>query len=703
MKKTKAKHKKKQVRDKKFSGKNKPDNKQSFIEKWGDYLWIVPIVVITYVLYFPAFSFDFINWDTDRYVIDNPYITELTWENVKYYFTNFYFLMYLPITLLTYAVDYHIASLDPSMFHITNVIFHLFNSAFVFLFIYKLLRVAGKDWKLTGAVIVSALFAIHPLHIESAVWVAERKDVVYTFFFFLSLIFYLNYFNKKNISNYLIAIAFFLFSLISKAQAMTLPIILVIVDYFLKRNLLSRKVIIEKIPFFILSVIFGIIAIMGTRSEGVSSNASYTIFEKIVYASYGFVTYIVKLIVPYKLSVIYPYPITDNHAIPLIYWLYLIPVALIAFSFFWFFNRKREISFGIAFFTGSIFVVLQIFAYHNFIMADRYSYVSSIGIFFILAWLVSLLIQNFSKLKNIIYALVVGYLLFLGIFSHFRLKDWKDSITVWEDVRSKYPEVLISYYNGANAKAEVADKFMATGKKNEALEMYNNSLADYDKAIEMKDDYIGALANRGITRAKIGIIDGALQDFNRVIEIDPEYNNVYSNRGNVKVMLGKQNEAILDYNKALEIKPNFTDALFNRGMAYSALKQYDKALADLSKVIQLNPKYQNAYPNRGMLHTRMKMYKEALADYNRALQFNPNNIDAIYNRGVTYIYMGDIKKGINDFNFVIRLNPNIALPYYQRADAYIRLDDKNNACNDYNKALKLGMQQAQTQIERYCK
>lgn len=683
---------------------NKPQNKSITKIQFSHLIFPAGILILTYILFSPVSGFDFVNWDDDRYVIDNPYLEQSSWESIRYFFSNFYFLMYLPITMLTYVIDYKIGGgLNPGVFHTTSMIFHLCNSTLVFFVFRTIFSSIQTKYKDIGATIVAVLFAITPMHIESVAWIAERKDVVYTFFYLLSLMAYLKYFKSKKLMFYLTALFLFILSIISKAQAMTLPIVLILIDYLLKKELPDKKNILEKIPFFIISIFFGILAIMGTRADGESANAAYTVIEKMIYASYGFVTYIVKLFVPYKLSVIYPYPEAANHEIPLIYWLYLIPSAIVVAATVWFFRKRKEISFGFAFFITNIVIVLQIFAYHNFIMADRYSYVSSLGLFFIFAFIITKIISEKEKLKIPILVAFGAYIIFLFGYSQNRIQDWKDSITLWQDVRSKYPEVLISYYNGANAKAEIGDKHGLNNQQTKATQFYKDALADYDHAIFMKKDYVGALSNRGITRAKLGMVPEALSDFNEVVKIDSLFNNVYSNRGNAKMMLGDVQGAIADYDKAIELNPDYLDALFNRGMAKLNTNKWQEAISDFERIITINQNYNTTYYYLGMCYSNINKYDKAIECYNKALKQNPNSLDAYYNRGVTLFLQGKTDDAIKDYNIVIKTNPKLGLPYYQRGLAMAKLNKKQEACADLNKAKELGVRGVAEQMNKYCK
>jgi protein O-mannosyl-transferase len=678
-----------------YRKKNKATSRQKVMSKGHSFhllnnpwFWAVAISLVTLILYVPVFDFDFVNWDDDRYVTDNPYITDLSWENIRFFFTDIYFSMYLPVTLLTYAIDYHFSGMDASIYHITSVVFHLFNTALVFWFIYKLMKMVKNKFALMYAIIVATLFGIHTIHVESVAWIAERKDVTYTFFYFICLLFYLQYIRTAQIKHLLLSLLMFFLSLISKAQAMPLAVVLILIDYFLKRDILSKKVIFEKVPFFVLAIIFGIIAILATRQEGASSNAALPFHEKIVYGAYSLTTYVIKMIVPYKLSAIYPYPEKPGGNIQLIYYFYLLPASALLASIVLFWKKLRPVVFGIGFYVVNIFIVLQIFAYHNFIIADRYTYVSSVGIYLLFGFIY----EKLAKKKYLKYGFLFIFILSVAVLfavTRNRQQVWENSLTLWEDVRSKHPNVIISYYNAANHK-------MKTGKLKEAIK-------DYNIAIEKNPEYIGALSNRGICHARLNNVRKAIADFNRVIELDSTFRDVYSNRGNARVMLGDLKGAVKDYSKAIKLKPGFTDAYFNRGLAYNKLQKWKLAINDFSNVLSQQPEYKNAHYSRGLAYSNMNENDLAIRDFTKAISLNNKNIDAYYNRGVIFERNGRIEQAIKDYSAVISINPKIALPYFRRALGYQRLGQIDEACQDFNMASQLGMKAANEYINKICK
>ena len=269
-------------------------------------LYLLLACILTFVVFLPTLFNGFINFDDPQYISENPIVQSFNSFNLKQIFTSPFVGNYQPITMLTYMVDHALLGLNPKIYHFTNLIFHLLN-VIVLYFIF--LRV---NFNTTTSLIAALLFGIHPLHVESVAWIAARKDVVYAFFFFLSILFYLKYIQQQKKQFYAISILLFILSVLSKAQAVVLPVVLFLFDYILKRKL-NKQTILEKIPFFAVSIAFGIMAIMIQRNAGAVQTFSYfPLYQRILFACYGLANYFYKIILPIDLSIFYPYPETND-------------------------------------------------------------------------------------------------------------------------------------------------------------------------------------------------------------------------------------------------------------------------------------------------------------------------------------------------------------------------------------------------------
>ncbi len=610
-----------------------------------EHIILAAIIIITIIAFYPTFENGFTNWDDDYYVTKNFDIKKQWNEKIGIFFSEYCMGNYHPFTMASLAIDYQIDGLNPLTFHITNLILHLINTLLVFWFILLLLKSVNYKRSLEIALITSALFGVHTLHVESVAWISERKDVLYTMFFLLSLIAYLKYVNIKKNKFLIISIVLFLFSLLSKGQAVSLAVTLIAIDYFLGRKLLSKKVIFEKIPFFALSIIFGVIAIFAQQDfNSIQTNTHFSFFDRILFSCYGFIQYISKLIAPTNLSAYYSYPEKINDSLPLEFWLYLLAVIGIVLLFIYLIKkRKKDIVFGILFFIINIFLVLQLMPVGGTIMADRYSYLPSIGFFLLIGIGIKWVLET-QKRSIIVFVKTISvlYLILLVFLTINRTKVWNNSMTLWNDVIEKGDGVALAYGSRGSAKQALND------------------------------------------------LDGAMKDYNKAIEINPKSHRAYNHRGVVKSTLKDFEGAILDYSKAIESKPKFGLAFFNRGTAKNALKDYKGALKDYNKAIEINPKNYDAYNNRGILKYELKDFERAMLDYNKAIELNPENILAYNNKGNLEKDLGNINAAIDNYSKAIEISPDYYLSYIVRAKAYVILGENEKAKQDIEKVKQLG-------------
>jgi len=738
----------------------KDENNFTFFEKYNKYFPIL-IILIVFIVFYNSINNGFINWDDDRYITGNKQL-DLTWENIKFYFTNFYFVMYIPFSMISYMFDYSIVGLnEPWFYHLHNLILHIITSILVYFFVKKLFENKNKE-KYIYAFFTALLFGIHPLHVESVSWIAERKDVLYSAYFVASLLSYLHYFKSKKLKYYILSFVLFLFSLLSKTQAVVLPILLLVLDYYLRNFVSSKeevfnflkfkdknqwKIFAEKIPFFILSLIFGLIAFKASATnepfaDSFSTNTKtavdtgFNLIETIVLISHSLFLYISNLIFPINQSAVHPYPF-ESGELPVANFLFLIVLIGYIFSIIWFWiKQKKEIVLGLLFFIFNIFIVLHI---KNFLISEHYAYLPAIGISLLLINFVLYIFKTFKKFKVVILAIVVAYILVLSFITIKRNTVFKNSETFWTDVVTKYPQVFIGFYNRGNYYQEQGD--FAKEDKTLATNFYLKAIDDYSLTISKKGNDKGALSNRGITFAKIGKYKEAIADFDQVVKIDSTYGNVYSNRGNAKALSGDYLSSISDYNKALLLNPNLVDAIYNRGVAYSSLGQNKKAIADFNKVLLLTPDKADILSLRGLCYYYDNNLDSALIDFNNYLKVNMSASNILYYRALTYEkknqtelakkdfetirnnypelideiikvatniensadYYRDIKlynDAIDMFKDILKINPNHSIAYSRIGVIYGKIGNFNLAFENLNKAISLDSKNYQAIADR---
>ncbi len=578
---------------------------------------ICAILIVTTAAFLPSLNNDFVNWDDDVNVTENPKIKDLSWGNVKRIFTSRHPLdYYKPLTELSYALEYHFFGLEPRPYHSTNLILHLLNSLLVFWLIFLLTEKVGVS------LIAALLFGVHPLHVESVAWVNQRKDLLYGFFFLGALISYLFYLKKLEIKYYYLSLFLFFISLLPKPQGVVLPLVLLLFDYFFGRKF-DRRRFHEKIPFFLLSVVFiavSIGAIGGWPTE--DSGKLFIPLPNLANAVYGLVFYLVKLAIPVKLSCLYPCRYLPGGVMAPLLFIRLLVIAGLAISVVYSGRYGRKIIFAALFFLINILPVLQLFSTRPTIAADHYIYIASIGVFYIageiLTWLCGRKIGSTKIAKSFslaIFGIIIGLFSFL---TRQRCRVWEDSETLWRDVLKNHPDVPIAHNNLGIA-------LLDRSRVDEAG-------AHYREALRLKPDYAQAHYNLGVVLAEGGRLDQAISHYAEALRIKPAHPEAHNNLGVAFSKQGRLEEAGKHYLQALRLKPDYVEAHYNLGLDLDEQGKPEDAIFHLSEALRIDPDYEEAHNNLGYLLARQGKFEEALHHFNEALRIKPDFPEALRNR-----------------------------------------------------------------------
>jgi tetratricopeptide (TPR) repeat protein len=648
------------------------------------------ILTITTIVYLPVFNNSLTNWDDILYVLYNPYLKNFSFENIKNIFSNYYAGNYHPLTLISMAVDFQLGGTQPWPYQLTNLILHLANTFLVYLFVRSLLRLHTLTAKRFSIIplVVAALFGIHTMQVESVAWISERKNVLYAFFFLASLQLYILYLKHRLRRFYFLSLLLFAFSLLSKGMAMPLSVCLLVIDYFAGRRLISKRVVLEKLPFFILSIAFGIIAIMAQHSsESIRVENSFEWYDQIAFASYGFIQYLVKLIYPYNLSAYYPYPVKVGSPVLLKYYVYIVLVCILFLIFRQLFRRNKLVIFGSLFFIANISIVIQLLPIGDAFMADRYIYIPSIGIFLILAYWSSLLLEKKRIWQYSYIIILVGYATVIGFKTHNRIGIWKDSLTLWNDAIKKYP---VNNDRGYQNRGNI---YFDMGR-------YYDALDDYMLLLQIDPLNSGGYIGMARIKQVMNDMQGALADFNTALSLRKTYEG-FIDRGVLKINLADYNGALADMDSAYQIDPHRTGAVINSGYVYYLIGKYREALQKYSHAIQMNPLNSKAYIGRAKIKQEMNDLQGALSDFNTSLSLQ-ESYDGYLNRAICRIKMTDYEAAIVDLNACIQLQQT-GPAFYYRGIANFGLGRKPEACADFRQAVLLGNSDAETEIQKNCK
>lgn len=624
------------------------------------YLALACILLLTCIAYYPSIHGGFV-WDDEGYILKNHLVKHMSLQGLKQAFTSFSLGNYHPLVILSYSWEHFFFGLNPLPYHVINIILHLINCMLVFFFLFSMTR------SVPVASIVGLLFGIHPIHVESVAWISERKDLLFTLFYIGGLLSYLTYVRERHSKFYFYTLALFLMSLLSKVMAISFPIALFLIDYYLERKHIFQ-IVKEKLPFLALSFTFGVIAII-SQQHAMHSNMLYSLFRGIFVASYGLIFYLVKMVLPLNLSALYPYPAGTEAFLP--FQFILAPIGVIILAILVNYSRKftRTVLFGTAFYLMTLFPALQFIPVGHAIAADRYTYVPLIGIFFILAtflvrmWETVIRKNALLKTASVVIAVIVTASLVFLTFN--QCKVWKNGTTLWKNVIDNYPRSYTAHNNlGA----------MYFYQKD-----YEKALHHFLAAINIKSDYAAAHSNVCKVHSWKNENDKALPYCIKAIYADPYTENAYLNLGDLYL----SNNIFLSiemYNRALLINPYNSVGYFKLCSTFLGLQEYDLAGSLCAETIRLDPDNEYAYKNMGDIFFHKGQNDRSIEYYLKALSINPNMPEAHNNLAVIYYYLKELKLSREHLSKAISLGYKVD-PEFQGLLLHDK-DEKNNAGKD---------------------
>lgn len=604
---------------------------------------LLPLIIAAFlsalaalIFYLPTLGFEFVNWDDQACVYENPNIASFNGAFLRYAFTAVVNSNWHPLTVISYAVDYSIWGLNPLGYHLTNIVFHSAATFLVTLLATQLaLRAKGGNVAVFAGLFTGLLFGLHPLHVESVAWIAERKDVLSGFFFVLSLLLYLRYTRLTSKAAFVLSIFAFILALLSKPMAITLPLVLLLLDFYpLNRLSNVKRCLLEKAPFFALSGVTGVLTVWAQRSvEAVAPLDAYPLSVRLFVTVKAYAFYIYKTLLPVGLAPFYP---RRMDASLLSFEFIGSLVFLIAITVFAIVMMKKSKAYITAwlFYLITLFPVIGVVQVGSQAAADRYMYIPSISLFAVASFGLAYLIDRLSSRALTVSAAAAVVL--CAVIGGLTLKQsaiWKDSVSLWSREVEVYPEDAPIGYNNLGLA------YKASGDLEKAVYYYN-------KALSVDPFYSDAYNNRGVIFMRAGDYPKAIEDFSTAFRINPMNLEAISNRGAARVNSGDLVNAVEDITKAISLSPEnafFGRNYFNRGLAYKGLRENSKAIEDFSKTIEFEPMFVPAYLNRGVIYLGAGDFESAIRDLSYAAGINPT--PGVYlNLGISYMKKGDGEK-----------------------------------------------------------
>lgn len=590
-------------------------------------LFLILLAYVTVLAFYPSITANFINLDDSVMVTENPYITSLSFDNIKHIFFSSHYKLYHPLVTLSYALEYFICGLDPYLYHVDNIFLHLFNTLLIF-FIIKILSKSFFVSYLTAL-----FFAIHPVCVESVAWVTSRKDNLYTFFFLLSILSYLKVDESKR-KNLFFAFSVFLFvcSCLSKPTAVTLPVILILIDFF--KNKLCLKKIKRYVPFFIISVVFIFVAILSHYSlEEKIVTTIFVRFVNFIDAHFNILFYIYKFVFPLNLSCLYPH-FYNYHTLPPWYILYS-PLLLYLIIFFVFLSLRinKKIFFGFFFFLIAVLPSSGILPTGVSPVADRYVYVAYIGLFYIAAEFLFFIYKKYSILKCFVLSLICLLCIFLFCLTYKRNVLWADNKKLMTEAVDYCPE-----------KADHAYLLRGTLYKNEKKFL----LAQYDleksRSINRENSYtVYHLAHLKQLQNKY---DDALRLYYFVPESSVNFISVINNTCIILDKKNKTDKAIALMEQILNEKTFYIPDYFYHTLSvfYYKKKNIDDTIKYIKLAIKTNPNNYIYYTEMMSLYRQKKDFENLKKIAFEGLKNTNNNINIVNEFAKEYFSCGEYDK-----------------------------------------------------------
>jgi len=583
-------------------------------------LLILSVVIpLAALVHSAAFSNGFLALDDPEQVVENQSIRAITPDNIRIFFTTPIVGMYSPLASLSYAVDYAMGGLNVSTFHATNLLLHLLSVCFVCLIV---LRLTGSH---ATAAIVTAVFAVHPVNVGLIAPLSARSGVLCSCFYLAAYLAYVAYVQTKQTRQLVLSFVLFVLAALSKAPAVVFPALMLLTDYYLQRPW-SRRVVVEKIPFVLVSMAFGVLA-LAVRPEVVGVHGGvldYSLIERLATVPYSLVLYVFRLLAPFNLSPLYPYPDRVNGHLPwpvfvapLIAGLLLLVVARVR-------GQRRLLLFGGGFILIHLILVLKAVPFGVEFMADRYLYLPTIAFALVVAELLRMARQPIRQAGVVVIAMaLVAY----SIGSYTRYSDWRDNITIYSRTLERYP-------NSAAAHNNLASALDAAHRPDEAL-------AHYQKAAMLDPDFATPHINVGVFLVRRRKPDEALAQFTQALTLAPDSAEAHAGAAQALVQLDRASEAIPHLEDAVRLAPSSARNHLNLALVLDHEGRVDDAIAQYTAALALDATLVEAHSNLGAALASQGHIDAAKAQLSEALRLNPNFADAHVTMAIVLLNSGD--------------------------------------------------------------
>lgn len=588
-------------------------SKSSLRSRWPDLKNIFILAILIGIAFLPCLSAQFIYWDDDLHVLNNPLVYRTDFGGIVSIFQTVVNKTYIPLTILSFNIEHRLFGLNPFVYHLDNLLLHILVCALA----YALARRMGLE--AMTAFLAALLFGIHPMHVESVAWITERKDVLYSAFYLWGLLEYCRYVRSNNKNALALCICAGFLSLLAKPMALSFPLVLWIFDWFFKRRL-NAGLFLEKIPFLLFIPI-----VWQTYALNITAH-DHSFGESILIWLWSFSFYLEKFFLPVGLTPLYtlPYPIAITNP----QYLLAIAVGFATLGTVLRFRSNRWFLFAALYYFVSIFFLLRMSDVAKnlgpSVVADRFMYLPSLGICLWMAHTLNEYIKAHPGNRRFVVRLLVIAILLLSVATSSQCRVWKDDLSLWDHVIGRGEPIALAHNSRGAALSKRGEQTLA--------------LQDINKALELNPQYALAYYNRGKIYAGLGENSRAIEDFTTAIKMNPKHEKSFLERGIVQSKQGQLTQALEDFNAALMLDPNDAGAYNNRGIVYKKMGQWEQALKEYDRAIAINPRSAHTYINRGIVWRELKHYDKAFQDMQRAQELGSPSAE-------TYLHEADILSG----------------------------------------------------------
>ena len=653
---------------------------KTIFQKHPKTILCLALCILTIAAYWPVKTYPFIGFDDGAYVFSNSKVTSgITVQNILWAFSlsdaalpvydaklkdgQFY---WHPLTMISHMIDVQLFGVDPHMHHVSNLLFHTLNTILLFLVFFMM---TGEFWK---CFFMAVLFSLHPINIESVAWIAERKNLLSTTFWMITILTYIFYAKKPSVSRYLLVFFALGCGLMAKTNIAVLPCALLLLDYWPLKRLTwasdptiythikrlpkppfmktsAGQLIFEKVPLFFLS--FAAIRISTLFLQGhsqVISSATHPLLIRIENAVVSYVVYLYKMIWPVDLAIFYPFPDTIPawQIIGSILFLLVVTGLSLAAS-----RAKPYLIIGWLWFLGVLFPLIGLVQVGLWpALADRHAYVPMIGIFIIIAWGIPDLLSKSHFKKTILVLPTACLIIVLFWGTRTQLSFWTDTYTLFNRALAVTENNYLAY--------RLVGKELALKGEHKASEKHLLT------ALKIKPDDPDTLQELGELAYKNNEYDKALEYYQNAFLFRPWKVEIIFMIGDLLLKTGKPDKAIVYYSEALVLNPSVPEIYNKLGVALFTKQAFEEARQKFEMAVRLNPEFDKAYYNLGLVALNQGKINEAMNNYKKAISIDPNYTDALKSLGDLFFSKGDMVKAFKYYSQVLQITPDDATTNY---------------------------------------